>query len=444
MRKIFKYPLLFAAAMTLATSMTSCSDSDDDNGDRVKEQNEALEAVTKQYLNAVVYPTYTGLANSADELYNLIYALKNKVKGGKTATQAEVDAICAKYKEARKYWEQSEAFLYGAATDFDIDPWIDTWPLEVDILAKDLNDDKIVTRLDQAAKDGNVAFVTPENRGFHGIEFIFFRDGKNRNVAIFNNDAVENYTYKGEAYFKGMNVTGKEEMAFAAAVAADLRDKVYQLEVAWKGNTASASHVARVNECKKNKAADNYETLAASGLSYGADLLNVGVGKSYSTWKKVMETIFVGGCSNICAEVADQKMGQAYRSAVGQAETHEDEETGELVEDDPNYIESPYSYNSFADFKDNILSIRNSLYGNVGTEGWAEQSIMAYLKKYLPAQAYEMQVKLQSALKALDNCLAAKQAFVQNPGATYVKEAMDKITALDDCLNNVSRELLKN
>ena len=177
MRKIFKYPLLFAAAMTLATSMTSCSDSDDDNGDRVKEQNEALEAVTKQYLNAVVYPTYTGLANSADELYNLIYALKNKVKGGKTATQAEVDAICAKYKEARKYWEQSEAFLYGAATDFDIDPWIDTWPLEVDILAKDLNDDKIVTRLDQAAKDGNVAFVTPENRGFHGIEFIFFRDG---------------------------------------------------------------------------------------------------------------------------------------------------------------------------------------------------------------------------------------------------------------------------
>ena len=198
MKRMFKYALLFVAAMVLTTGMTSCSDSDDDNADRVKEQNETLEAVTRQYLNAVVYPTYTGLANSADELYNLIFALKTKVNGGQPATQSEVDAICAKYKEARRYWEQSEAFLFGAATDFDIDPWIDTWPLEVDILAKDLNDETIVGRLDQAAKDGNVAFVTPENRGFHGIEFIFFRDGKNRDVAIFNNDVVENYTYKGE------------------------------------------------------------------------------------------------------------------------------------------------------------------------------------------------------------------------------------------------------
>lgn len=444
MKRMFKYALLFVAAMVLTTGMASCSDSDDDNADRVKEQNETLEAVTRQYLNAVVYPTYTGLANSADELYNLIFALKTKVNGGQPATQSEVDAICAKYKEARKYWEQSEAFLFGAATDFDIDPWIDTWPLEVDILAKDLNDETIVGRLDQAAKDGNVAFVTPENRGFHGIEFIFFRDGKNRDVAIFNNDVVENYTYKGEEYFKGMEVTGKEELAFAAAVAADLRDKVFQLEVAWVGTTATKAHVDRVNVCKKEKAADNYETLAKSGLAYGADLQNVGTGKSYNTWKKVMETIFVGGCSNICAEVADQKMGQAYRAAVGKPETREDEETGELVEDDPNYIESPYSYNSFTDFKDNIVSIKNSLYGNVEKNTWEANSIMAYLRTYLPEQANELQSKLASALAALDKCLAAKQAFVQNPGATYVKDAMDEITELDDYLNEVSRELLKN
>ena len=32
----------------------------------------------------------------------------------------------------------------------------------------------------------------------------------------------------------------------------------------------------------------------------------------------------------------------------------------------------------------------------------------------------------------------------QNPGATYVKDAMDEITELDDYLNEVSRELLKN
>ena len=82
MKRMFKYALLFVAAMVLTTGMTSCSDSDDDNADRVKEQNETLEAVTRLYLNAVVYPTYTSLANSADELYNLIFALKTKVNGG--------------------------------------------------------------------------------------------------------------------------------------------------------------------------------------------------------------------------------------------------------------------------------------------------------------------------------------------------------------------------
>ena len=33
-------------------------------------------------------------------------------------------------------WEQSEAFLYGAATAYGIDPHIDSWPLDKDKLAK--------------------------------------------------------------------------------------------------------------------------------------------------------------------------------------------------------------------------------------------------------------------------------------------------------------------
>ena len=226
MNKILKLAMLFVAAGIMTTSVVSCS-SDDENDAPVnvtKEQNEAIEALVKQYLNDVVYPTYTNLANESENLYNKISALKVKLKAGTTVSQSEIDAICTSYKTARKYWEQSEAFLYGAASDFEIDPHIDTWPLDVPTLGEDLTDDAKIARLDAA--DGIEyarTSLTAENLGFHGIEFIFFRDGKNRSAAFFNNDEKESnsdITAKGD-------VTGTEEVIFATAVAGDLRDKCF-------------------------------------------------------------------------------------------------------------------------------------------------------------------------------------------------------------------------
>lgn len=446
MKKIFKFAFLLMAAGTLSMGFSSCSSDDDDNkGNTVEEQNNALKEMTGKYLSDVVNPTYTNLANETERLYQLITALNTKLQAGSTVAQNEIDAICTSYKNARKYWEQSEAFLYGAASDFEIDPHIDTWPLDVPTLANDLSDDKKIESLKGAAVNGRARdFLTSENLGFHGLEFIFFRNGKNRQVAIFNNDATEDYTYKGEEYFKGMTVTGKEEVIFATAVACDLRDKCWQLEVAWLGNDAPAAHRTRVSEMARVYN-DFNTTVEKNNMSYGADLLAAGSSTStQASWKKVVETILVSGCSNICAEVADQKMGQAYRAAVGKAVTHKDEETGEMVEDDPNYIESPYSHNSFKDFYDNIMSIQNSLYNNVEGSQWASNSIMAYLNKYNAAQANELSSKLQAALTALNACRNSGKAFVDAPGDAAVKTAMDAISALDDCLNATSAWVLKN
>ena len=49
--------------------------------------------------------------------------------------------------------------------------------------------------------------------------------------------------------------------------------------------------------------------------------------------------------------------------------------------EDVNYIESPYSHKSFVDFRDNMLSIENTLYG--GREGDGRdlsKSIIQYMK----------------------------------------------------------------
>ena len=432
MKKIFKFTMLFAATCMMTMSMVSCSDDDEnnDNVDVTKEQNEAIEALTKQYLADVVYPTYGNLAHESESLYSLISALKTKLKAGTKVSQGEIDAICASYKNARKYWEQSEAFLYGAASDFEIDPHIDTWPLDVPTLGEDLTDDAKIARLDAA--DG-IEYartnLTAENLGFHGIEFIFFRDGKNRSAAFFNNDEKET---DGDITSKG-DVTAKEEVIFATAVAGDLRDKCFQLEVAWNAN-ASAAHKSRVAECAKSS--DDFETkVSKNGLTYGENLVAVNVGNStYNSWKKVMEEILVGGCSNICAEVADQKMGQAYRAATGSGD----------AEDDPNYIESPYSHNSFTDFCGNIMSIQNALYNNVEGTSATNSSVMSYLQKYNAAEAASLQAKLSAALAALQACLNSGKSFVEAPGAACVKSAMEAIGELDNELNNAADWILKN
>lgn len=44
-------------------------------------------------------------------------------------------------------YEESEAFLFGAATDFGIDPHIDTWPLDANGLATALSNAEQVSNL---------------------------------------------------------------------------------------------------------------------------------------------------------------------------------------------------------------------------------------------------------------------------------------------------------
>ena len=444
MKNHFKYLMFLATVFTFSIGMVSCGNDDDDPTPaktEEQEKNDAIKSLVGAYLDNVVYPTYTNLANESEVLYTLINNLKNKLKEGNTVSQSEIDAICDAYKEARAYWEESEAFLFGAASDFNIDPHMDTWPLDLPTLAKDLKDDAKIAALDSengiewARSQGN---LTPENLGFHGIEFIFFRDGKNRSSNFFNNNDVED-----DSSFSGLDVTSLDEVKFAAAIAGDLRDKCYQLEVCWLGSKAAASHVSRVAECANHNAEDFATKVEKSGMSYGENMLAAGTSVStFSNWRQVMEEILVGGCSNICAEVADQKMGQAYRAATGKAEYHEDEESGEMVLDDPNYIESPYSYNSFTDFKGNILSIQYSLYGKARSNQVSSTSIMAYLKKYGPEIAEELDKRLQKALDAIDVCLNSGKAFVQDPGAQVVGDAMDAIAELDSYLNTTSNWVL--
>jgi len=411
MKKIF-YSM---AVLVMGLAFAACSSDDDNSGDnKLTEKEQAMQAITDQYVNNVVFPIYKSLASQTSMLFDQLVEAKSKFRAG-TLTQQDVDKLCNTFIAARSAWEQSESFLYGAATDFGIDPHIDTWPLDRTALAKALSSAEIIEDLDdlnEGGIDNARALVGEQQLGFHGIEFIIFRNGKNRSLSALR--GIE----EDEA-FVGRNITGEQELVFAAAVAGDLRDKCFQLEVSWLGDQAPKSHQERVEECEFPC------TVAGGEASYGENMLNATkAGSTMSTWRSVMSTILVAGCSGICAEVAGQKIGQAYLGT------------------DPDYIESPYSQRSYFDFFDNISSIQYSLYGYQGMTANAN-SIMAYLQKYNATMAADLKAKLDAALLAL-NTAKAGTPFVVDSHSANAKAAMDAINALDEILNEAASWIAAN
>ncbi len=422
MKKYLKFPMLLVAGAMLVTGFTSCSD--DEGGDNpgtgteLTEKETFLKDAATDYVNQVIYPTYGNLAEYTGRLYDQLNAAKEKFKADpNSVTQAEIDQICATFLEARSYWEETEAFLYGAATDFGIDPHIDTWPLDLDGLVTELKNSDKIAQLDNG--DDGIAYAAnklgQELLGFHGIEFIIFRNGENRDVATLlgdDPDLVSGY---------GAHITGREELIYATAVAGDLRDRCYQLNVAWNPDAPQEQKTRVIDECELQY------TVGSGELTYGENMLKAGQpGSTYATWRQVASTILTSGCQNISNEVYSQKMGNAYNGS------------------DPNYIESPYSHRSFYDFKDNILSIQYSLYGNVTGDLTKENSLMGYLKKYNPTLAAELEASLNGAFSALDACISTGVEFGENPTAPYVKTAIDAIQELDADLTQASQWVANN
>ena len=405
MKKLFKFSLVLAAA---ASCLAACNKNDDPYELSTEEQE--MKEIVHQYVPQVVYATYGDLAKESNELYELLSAASRK--GVASLTQGELDAICAKFLQARQSWEESEAFLYGAATDFGIDPHIDTWPLDVEALATSLSNAEQVAALE--GEDGiayAAAKLGQELLGFHGIEFILFREGANRKVEKLRSN-------EDHVAFAGKTVTRAQELVYATAVAGDLRDNCYRLCVSWN-SAAPAAYKARCEELEVAV------TLTGSDKTYGENMLNAAeIGSTYSTWQETLSSILLAGCSNICNEVANVKMGNAH--------------SGE----DVNYIESPYSKQSFQDFIDNILSIQYTLYGGAGRTSADTHSLMSYFNKHKYSGASNLQKALESSLTTLKAC-QSKGAFVDIYTDASVQTAMDAVNSFDEELNKAASWIVK-
>ena len=145
MRKVLKIFVSAATVAALCLSVASCNGNKNQNLGGLTDAEKEMKAIAEQYVPNVIYATYGDLAKETGELYDLLADAADA--GVASLTQAKLDAICAKFLQARQSWEETEAFLFGAATDFGIDPHIDTWPLDVDGLATELSNAEKVEAL---------------------------------------------------------------------------------------------------------------------------------------------------------------------------------------------------------------------------------------------------------------------------------------------------------
>ena len=94
-----------------------------------------------------------------------------------SGTQEALDAACNQWKGARSDWEKTEAFLFGAADVYSIDPHTDTWPVDQTALASVLRDESIMSDITNKVKQLNSGLL-----GYHGIEYVLFRNGRPRDI----------------------------------------------------------------------------------------------------------------------------------------------------------------------------------------------------------------------------------------------------------------------
>ena len=386
MKKLFKSAAIVAASLLLTVNFSSCNK---DPQPTTEETNKAQkEAIVKQYLNHTVYPTYAQLAEKTAALVGNLETLKGSM------TQANVNAATATFLEARKWWEMSEAFLFGAASDFGIDPHIDSWPLDEDAFNNLMASPNMIAMLAND-EDGMVAGEQLGNAllGFHGIEYILFREGQPRNVADITDDM----------------------MTYAVAVSRDLRNRCFQLEVSWNANAPQA-HKDLMEELELNI------TVNGGNNTYGENMLQAGqAGSTYATFTNALEAI-ADGCLDISDEVGTSKIGKCH--------------TGE----DVTYVESPYSQKSITDFYDNIISVKNAYMG--GMEGQRDETLS--LHTYLKDNNADLDTK---ALNAIENALtkinAMKAPFVLYYSDDSAGEAMEACQDLSDVMSEVKAEFAK-
>ncbi|MFN0030894.1 MAG: imelysin family protein [Flavobacteriales bacterium] len=198
----------------------------------------------------VAQDIYNELATRTANLTTAVIALQA------TTTDAQLVTCKQAWRDARKSWETSESFLFGPVSYDNIDPRIDTWPVNFVDLDAELAASNAFT---PAYIDG----LQDALKGFHPIEYLLFGTGGNKTAAQFT----------------------VRELEYLAALAQNLEQLTAQLATSWHTSTTD-NYAVEVTE------AGSSNSVYPTRLAAYEEMVNAMVG--------------------ICDEVANGKMNEPF------------------------------------------------------------------------------------------------------------------------------------
>jgi predicted lipoprotein len=168
--------LLLAPALLM---MPGCSD--DEGASPIDEQLNSQ--ILAEFSGNVAQSAYDDLAGNTSALYTHVLAFAS------STSETNLLACRNAWYSSRNSWEQTEAWLFGPVSTENIDPRIDTWPvnfndLEAQLATSNEFTESYINNLEDALK------------GFHPIEYLLFgEDGEK---------AASDFTERELDYLKGL------------------------------------------------------------------------------------------------------------------------------------------------------------------------------------------------------------------------------------------------
>lgn len=247
-----KYALIALSGAALFTAtLTGCKS--DPSPEPEVDFNALKTQVLTDFVGVVGNPLYADFKVKATTLNTAVQAL------AADATPANLEAARTAWKAVRVIWEQSEGFLVGPVDYDNYDPYMDTWPT-------DINEMETLLASSQALNVDFLAGLTdPESeneltlRGFHPLEYMLWGAGGNRQAST-------------------LSARDKEYMV---ALAADVLNNVTNLQT--NGNTFFTNELMKPGT----------------------------TGSRYESKHDALETL-ANALIDICVEVGEGKMADPY------------------------------------------------------------------------------------------------------------------------------------
>lgn len=197
----------------------------------------------------VIYATYTDMALKSNALHASVIAFQS------SSTPANLATAKQAWRDVRGAWEQTEGFLFGPVSVDNIDPRIDTWPIDYQRL-----DSVLATSVtfDATYVDG----LEESLKGFHPIEYLLFGSAGNKTEAQFT----------------------AREKDFLVALADNVKTLCNAVKSSWDPSLSA---------------------------NYTSEFVNAGNGGIYQTQRAAYEEV-IDAMSGICDEVANGKISEPY------------------------------------------------------------------------------------------------------------------------------------